>query len=178
MGFLIFYVIIIIFIFSFSKNKKMKAAEQRRTEALLVHKATEGINQNTTFNRSEVQRMTSSAATNTTSAGSSSNTSKSSVTKTTTSSNSTSTTVAGSTTAYLQEKARLDEIEHEKEKRESRQRENQKYGGHLTASRYLLGDPIPSGHKIFICPYCAAENIVKIGYHGDRDCYFCRTHLI
>lgn len=82
-----------------------------------------------------------------------------------------------STTDYLQKKARMDQIEHAKEKREEMKRVNQKYGGNEVGGRYLLGDPIPHGMKIKYCPYCGAENLVQDHYYSGKDCYFCRTEL-
>ena len=82
-----------------------------------------------------------------------------------------------STTDYLQKKARMDQIEHAKEKREEMNRVNQKYGGNEVGGRYLLGDPIPRGMKIKYCPYCGAENLVPDHYYSGKDCYFCRTEL-
>ena len=82
-----------------------------------------------------------------------------------------------STTEYLQKKARMDQIEHAKEKREEMERVNQKYGGNEVGGRYLLGDPIPRGMKIKYCPYCGAENLVPDHYYSGKDCYFCRTEL-
>lgn len=82
-----------------------------------------------------------------------------------------------STTDYLQKKARMDQIEHAKEKQEEMKRVNQKYGGEEVGGRYLLGDPIPRGMKIKYCPYCGAENLVPDHYYSGKDCYFCRTEL-
>lgn len=82
-----------------------------------------------------------------------------------------------STLDYLNEKARQDQREHAIEKMEERKRASAKYGNRPVGGRYLLGDPIPQGMKIVCCAYCGAENVVKIGYRGDRDCYFCRTRL-
>lgn len=82
-----------------------------------------------------------------------------------------------STTDYLQKKARMDQIEHAKEKQEEMKRVNQKYGGKEVGGRYLLGDPIPRGMKIKYCPYCGAENLVPDHYYSGKDCYFCRTEL-
>jgi len=82
-----------------------------------------------------------------------------------------------STLDYLNEKARQDQREHAIEKMEERKRASEKYGNRPVGGRYLLGDPIPQGMKIVCCEYCGAENVVKIGYRGDRDCYFCRTRL-
>lgn len=82
-----------------------------------------------------------------------------------------------STLDYLNEKAKQDQREHAIEKMEERKRASEKYGNRPVGGRYLLGDPIPQGMKIVCCEYCGAENVVKIGYRGDRDCYFCRTRL-
>ena len=82
-----------------------------------------------------------------------------------------------STTDYLEKKAKMDQIEHAKEKREEMKRVNQKYGGKEVGGRYLLGDPIPRGMKIKYCPYCGAENLVPDHYYSGKDCYFCRTEL-
>jgi len=85
--------------------------------------------------------------------------------------------VEKSTMDYLQEKAKADQIEHAKEKFEEAKRLDAVHGRKPAAGRYMLGDPIPHGHKIIYCPYCAAENIVPNLYYGDKSCYFCRTHL-
>lgn len=82
-----------------------------------------------------------------------------------------------STTEYLQEKAWQDQIEHAKEKAEEMKRLDKKYGGQIVGRRYLLGDPVPRGMRIFRCPYCAAENLVEASYYSGKDCYFCRTQL-
>ena len=92
-------------------------------------------------------------------------------------SNAADTQTKKSTTDYLQEKARLDQVEHAKEKLAEDKRVSQKYGGRRTAMRYLIGDPVPNGSQLFICPYCGAENLVPASYHRDLNCYFCRTHL-
>lgn len=82
-----------------------------------------------------------------------------------------------STTAYLSEKARQDQREHVAEKLQEKKRMDQKYGNRPVGGRYMLGDPVPQGMKIVCCGYCGAENVVRIDYRGDRDCYFCRTRL-
>lgn len=82
-----------------------------------------------------------------------------------------------STTDYLNQKAERDQREHEIEKRQERERVDQKYGNRPVGGRYMPGDPVPSGMQIVCCEYCGAENLVKIGYRGDRNCYFCRTRL-
>lgn len=82
-----------------------------------------------------------------------------------------------STTDYLNRKAEQDQREHEIEKRQERERVDQKYGNRPVGGRYMPGDPVPSGMQIVCCEYCGAENLVKIGYRGDRNCYFCRTRL-
>jgi hypothetical protein len=84
---------------------------------------------------------------------------------------------ATSTMAYLDEKAKQDQKEHAMEKMQEQKRTSEKYGNRSVGGRYLLGDPIPKGMKIVYCEYCGAENLVKIDYRNDRDCYFCRTHL-
>ncbi len=82
-----------------------------------------------------------------------------------------------STTDYLNQKAEQDQREHEIEKRQERERVDQKYGNRPVGGRYMPGDPVPSGMQIVCCEYCGAENLVKMGYRGDRNCYFCRTRL-
>lgn len=82
-----------------------------------------------------------------------------------------------SMTAYLGEKAWKDQVEHAKEKAEENARVNQKYGGRPTALRYILGDPVPFGFHLKICPYCAAENLVRLDDKRILSCYFCRTQL-
>lgn len=82
-----------------------------------------------------------------------------------------------STTDYLERKAKMDQMEHAKEKQEEIRRVNQRYGGQSVGGRYLIGDPIPRGTKLFYCPYCGAENIVPASYRSGMDCYFCRTEL-
>ena len=81
-----------------------------------------------------------------------------------------------STTEYLQKKARMDQIEHAKEKREEMERVNQKYGGNEVGGRYLLGDPIPRGMKIKYCPYCGAENLVPDHYYSAVSYTHLRAH--
>ncbi len=82
-----------------------------------------------------------------------------------------------STTDYLERKAKMDQTEHAREKQEEMRRVNQRYGGQSVGGRYLIGDPIPKGMKIFYCPYCGAENIVPATYRSGKDCYFCRSEL-
>lgn len=82
-----------------------------------------------------------------------------------------------STTDYLERKAKMDQMEHAREKQEEIRRVNQRYGGQRVGGRYLIGDPIPRGMKLFYCPYCGAENIVSADYRSGMDCYFCRTEL-
>ncbi|MCR5654019.1 MAG: hypothetical protein K6G07_00040 [Lachnospiraceae bacterium] len=84
---------------------------------------------------------------------------------------------ATKTTDYLEEKARLDQIEHMKEKKEEQVRMAKIYGRQPVGGRYLLGDPIPNGQRIVCCSYCGAENLVNYNYSGGCDCYFCRTEL-
>ncbi|MGN0132512.1 MAG: hypothetical protein ACI4AA_08725 [Lachnospiraceae bacterium] len=82
-----------------------------------------------------------------------------------------------STMDYLNEKAKQDQREHAIEKMQENKRVDRKYGNRPVGGRYLLGDPVPSGMRIVYCPYCGAENLVKIGFRDDRDCYFCRSRL-
>ena len=77
-----------------------------------------------------------------------------------------------STTDYLERKAKMDQMEHAREKQEEIRRVNQRYGGQRVGGRYLIGDPIPRGMKLFYCPYCGAENIVSADYRSGMDCYF------
>ena len=78
-----------------------------------------------------------------------------------------------STTEYLAEKARLDELEHKKE--EMRQR--------VANSKYQLGAMIPDDGivppacKIIYCKYCGAENMLPRNHRGQWHCYFCHDDL-
>lgn len=82
-----------------------------------------------------------------------------------------------STTDYLSEKARQDQIEHAREKREESARIEKKAGGLQAAGRLLPGDPIPAGQHCVICGYCAAENLIADGSRMRYSCYFCREPL-
>ena len=82
-----------------------------------------------------------------------------------------------STMAYLNEKARLDEIEHAKEKREESQRLNKNYGGIRVAERLYEGSSVPEGKRCCICGYCGAENLVPMVPRERYSCYFCREPL-
>lgn len=83
-----------------------------------------------------------------------------------------------STMAYLNEKARLDEIEHAKEKREESQRLNKNYGGIRVAERLFEGSSIPEGKRCCICGYCGAQNLVPMMPKEQYSCYFCREPLV
>ena len=82
-----------------------------------------------------------------------------------------------STTAYLDRKAKQDEIEHRKEAMEQRREEQKNYGRINYAMRWYDGDPIPDSKKLVKCGYCGAENLVPA--HGGKhfNCYFCREEL-
>ncbi len=83
-----------------------------------------------------------------------------------------------STTDLLREKARLDEIEHQKEKRLHDMEEKRRHAGLRYAQRLVLGDPIPKNARLVICNYCAAENLVPVGEYANKyNCYFCREKL-
>lgn len=84
---------------------------------------------------------------------------------------------AGSTTAYLHEKARLDSIEHAKEKEEEAKRVLRNAGGLKAAERLIMGDSVPKEKRVVICGYCAAENLVPNNAQERFSCYFCREAL-
>ena len=83
----------------------------------------------------------------------------------------------GSTTAYLNEKARQDAIEHAKEDREEEMRLRKAYGGLRVAMRLYEGDSIPQGKRLSVCSYCGAENLLPMGARERYCCYFCREPL-
>ena len=83
----------------------------------------------------------------------------------------------GSTMAYLQEKAKQDEIEHAKEKQEEARRLHQNYGGLRAAERLYEGDSIPNGKRCVVCAYCGAENLIPEATREKYSCYFCREPL-
>ncbi|MCR5283642.1 MAG: hypothetical protein K6E18_09750 [Lachnospiraceae bacterium] len=83
-----------------------------------------------------------------------------------------------STTEMLAQKAKLDQIEHQKEQMEQRRHEQQYYRNYNYAKRYLLGDPVSPTEKLIYCPNCAAENLIKIHENPKKyNCYFCREKL-
>ena len=83
-----------------------------------------------------------------------------------------------STTEMLAEKAKQDQIEHQKEKLEQAQYEKKYYGNYHYAKRYLLGDPVPATERLIYCPNCAAENLIRITDNPKKfNCYFCREKL-
>ena len=83
----------------------------------------------------------------------------------------------GSTMAYLQEKAKQDEIEHAKEKQEEARRLHQNYGGLRAAERLYEGDSVPNGKRCVVCAYCGAENLLPVVAREKYSCYFCREPL-
>ncbi|MCM1252935.1 MAG: hypothetical protein NC321_08940 [Clostridium sp.] len=83
----------------------------------------------------------------------------------------------GSTMAYLEEKARQDEIEHAKEKQEETRRLYRNAGGLRAAERLYEGDGVPNGKRCVICDYCGAENLVPTASREQYSCYFCREAL-
>lgn len=83
----------------------------------------------------------------------------------------------GSTMAYLQEKAKQDEIEHAREKQEEARRLHQNYGGLRTAERLYEGDSVPNGKRCVVCAYCGAENLIPMASREKYSCYFCREPL-
>lgn len=83
----------------------------------------------------------------------------------------------GSTLAYLEEKARQDAIEHEREKQEEARRLHQNYGGFRPAGRLYEGDSVPNGSRCVVCGYCGAENLVPMMPKEHYSCYFCRERL-
>lgn len=83
-----------------------------------------------------------------------------------------------STTQMLEAKALADDREEMREKQRQRM-ENKKHYGHLNyAEKYILGDAVPKGKKMVLCPYCNAENLIPT-YSAAKDynCYFCREDL-
>ena len=82
-----------------------------------------------------------------------------------------------STMAYLNEKARQDEAEHAREKREEMERLHKNYGGLRVAERHFDGDPISGGKRCVVCSYCGAENLVPMVPREQYSCYFCREAL-
>ncbi len=82
-----------------------------------------------------------------------------------------------STLAYLEEKARQDAMEHEKEKREEARRLYESSGGLRPAQRLYEGDSVPGGCKCVVCGYCAAENLIPAAARERFSCYFCREPL-
>lgn len=83
-----------------------------------------------------------------------------------------------STMAYLDEKARQDAIEHEREKREEAARLHRNYGGLRVAERLFDGDAVPNGKRCSVCGYCGAENLVPMMSREKYSCYFCREPLL
>ena len=83
----------------------------------------------------------------------------------------------GSTMAYLQEKAKQDEIEHAREKQEEARRLHQNYGGLRAAERLYEGDSVPNGKRCVVCAYCGAENLIPMASREKYSCYFCREPL-
>lgn len=191
MGILVFYIVIIVFVVivkNAAKQSNAKSPEERYQEAVKRYNA--NMAAQTASRSGQTQQSTSSARSSEYKEypGTASNNSAGSpvtvtVTKPASSSASQSESASGalsgqqSTTAYLDEKAKEDQREHAREKMEENKRVSKKYGGRPVAGRYLLGDPIPHNLKIVYCSYCGAENLVPHNYHGDKDCYFCRTHL-
>lgn len=82
-----------------------------------------------------------------------------------------------STMAYLEEKAKQDEIEHAKEKQEEARRLHQNYGGIRAAERLYEGDSVPNGKRCVVCEYCGAENLLPMVAREKYSCYFCREPL-
>lgn len=83
----------------------------------------------------------------------------------------------GSTMAYLEEKAKQDEIEHAREKQEEARRLHQNYGGLRAAERLYEGDSVPNGKRCVVCAYCGAENLLPMVTRENYSCYFCREPL-
>ena len=83
----------------------------------------------------------------------------------------------GSTMAYLEEKAKQDEIEHAREKQEEARRLHQNYGGLRAAERLYEGDSVPNGKRCVVCAYCGAENLLPMVAREKYSCYFCREPL-
>lgn len=83
----------------------------------------------------------------------------------------------GSTTAYLNEKAKQDAIEHAREDREEEIRLNKAYGGLRVAERLYEGDSVPQGRRLCVCGYCGAENLLPMVAREHFCCYFCREPL-
>lgn len=84
----------------------------------------------------------------------------------------------GSTTAYLNEKARQDAIEHAREDREEEMRLKKAYGGLRVAERLYEGDSVPQDRRLCVCGYCGAENLLPMTVREQFCCYFCREPLV
>lgn len=84
---------------------------------------------------------------------------------------------SGSTTEYLNEKARMDAVEHAREDREEEMRLNKAYGGLRVAERLYEGDNVPQGRRLCVCGYCGAENLIPTMARERFCCYFCREPL-
>lgn len=82
-----------------------------------------------------------------------------------------------STMAYLEEKAKQDEIEHAREKQEEARRLHQNYGGLRAAERLYEGDSVPNGKRCVVCAYCGAENLLPMAAREKYSCYFCREPI-
>lgn len=83
----------------------------------------------------------------------------------------------GSTTAYLNEKARQDALEHAREDMEEQRRLEWAHGSMRVAERLLDGDSVPEGKRCVVCGYCGAENLVPFIQREPYGCYFCREML-
>lgn len=81
------------------------------------------------------------------------------------------------TMAYLNEKARLDDMEHAREKREEAIRLNKNHGGIRVAERLYEGSSVPEGKRCCTCGYCGAENLIPMMPRERYSCYFCREPL-
>lgn len=83
----------------------------------------------------------------------------------------------GTTTAYLNAKARQDAIEHAKNDMEEQRRLERAHGNIRVAERLFDGDSVPDGKRCVVCGYCGAENLVPFIQREPYGCYFCREIL-
>ena len=84
---------------------------------------------------------------------------------------------AGSTTEYLRQKAKEDELQHRREKMQEQQKMSYNRDGRVPALRYMEGDNIPNGLMLVRCGYCGADNLTRCNTGQKYTCYFCRENI-
>lgn len=83
-----------------------------------------------------------------------------------------------STTEYLENKARQEELADRKERyQEWKQAKRESSGSIPAAKRLYEGDSVPHGMERVRCSYCAADNLIPEGSSRKYTCYFCREEL-